>query len=195
MSLPKIGQLRVEAAELFEHRAPHQHPGGVHRERGADVVVLSLVELAAFEAGLAATGAADGDAELQKPPQRGPLAQLGSQDVGVRVRLGRRQQRLERPRVRPGVVVEQPHPLAVADVLEPERHRVREGGGAVCLDDAAERLSEQLRALVSAGRVDRHHGIHGCPLLTQPFDDGRKPAGTVMADDDGGDRGIHGRRH
>ena len=46
-------QLLVEATELLEHPAAHEHAGGVDREDLADVVVLALVVLAPLETGLA----------------------------------------------------------------------------------------------------------------------------------------------
>ena len=97
----------------------------------ADVVVLALVVLAALEAGLAAAGAGDGDAELEQPAQRGPLAQLGAEDVGVRV--GRRRRRAA-PRARPGSGLasswsSQTH-SASTDLLEAERDGVGEASVA-----------------------------------------------------------------
>ena len=62
-------QLLVEPAQGLEHVAPHQHAGGVDREHLAHGVVLALVVLAALETGLAVTGAGDGQADLEEPPQ------------------------------------------------------------------------------------------------------------------------------
>ena len=91
-------QLVVEPAELVEHRAAHQHAGGVDREHRARLVVLALVVLAALQPGLAAAGAGDRDAELEQPLQRGPLAQLRAEHVGARGRRPRRRAAPAAPR-------------------------------------------------------------------------------------------------
>ncbi len=116
-------ELLVEATELLEHRAADEHAGGVDGQHGADVVVLTLVVLAALQPGLPAAGAGDGHPDLEQPAQRGPLAQLGTEDVGLRVGLGRRQQRGQRVGGRVRVVVDDPDPVGVADVLEPQPDR------------------------------------------------------------------------
>ena len=91
-------QLLVEAAELVQDRTADQHPGGVDGQHLAHVVVLALVVLAALEARLATAGAREGDAELEQPPQRWPLPQLGPEDLGTRVaRSPRRATPPERP--------------------------------------------------------------------------------------------------
>ena len=158
-----------------------------------DVVVLALVVLATLEPGLAPAGAGDGDAELEQPPQGGPLAELGPEDVGAGVRRSRREQRGERPGVRRGVVVEQPDPLGVGpglpDLLEPEPDGLGVGGGAAGADDTTEGVLEQVGALVLAAGVDRDHAGHRRLLATDPVDDGRQPARPVMADEEGDDGG------
>ena len=160
------GELVVEATELLEDAAAHQHAGGVHREDGADLVVLALVVLAALEAGLAPTGAGDGDPQLEQTLERRPLTQLGTQHVGVRVLLGRRQERRERVRLGVGVVVEDPHPLAVrtrgAELLEREPDGAGEGGGPGRPQDLSERGLEKVRAAVLAARVDRDDAVDRC---------------------------------
>ena len=140
------GELVVEATELLEDAAAHQHAGGVHREDGADLVVLALVVLTALE--------------------RRPLTQLGTQHVGVRVLLGRRQECRERVRLGVGVVVEDPHPLAVrtrgAELLEREPDGAGEGGGPGRPQDLSERGLEKVRAAVLAARVDRDDAVDRC---------------------------------
>lgn len=77
------GQAPVESAELFEDVAADQHAGGGHRQHGTDVVVLALVLFAAVEAGPAAAGVGDGDADLQELPLVVPAAELGADDGHV----------------------------------------------------------------------------------------------------------------
>ena len=113
-----------------------QHPGGVDGEHLAAVVVLALVVLAALETGLAAAGAADGDADLEQPAQRGPLAELGAERRGVGAVGGDGEQLLERVGGRGAVVVEQPDPVVVA------------GAGA---RDAAARRGPRRRTPLSGG--------------------------------------------
>ena len=75
--------------ERLQHRAADQHPRGVDRQHVAEPVVLALVVLAALQAGLAAAGAADRDADLEQPPQRRPLAELRAEDRADGVAVGR----------------------------------------------------------------------------------------------------------
>lgn len=77
------GQPAVESAEPLEDVAPDQHAGGGHRQHGPDVVVLALVLLAAVQAGPAAAGVGDGDADLQQLPAVVPAAQFGADDGDV----------------------------------------------------------------------------------------------------------------
>ncbi len=160
----------------------------------AHVVVLALVVLAALEPGLAAAGAGDGDAELEQPPQGRPLAELGAEDVGVGLFVSRREQGFEGARVGGGVVVEDPDPLAVGGVLEPELDAPRGttcDPGAVTTEPKAS--AQQVGAVVLAAGVDRDDAVDRGPLARGSLDDGGEPAGAVMADEEGGDRGIHGR--
>ena len=161
-------QLLVEAAELGQEPAAHQHAGGVDREHGPHLVVLALVVLAALEAGLPAAGAGDRHAQLEQPAQGGPLPELGAEHVGVRVLLGGVQQRRERPRVGVGVVVEDPHPAVIGAVVgavvtaqpvEAGGHRPGERGGAGQLEHLAEGVAQQLGAGVLAAGVDRDHAV------------------------------------
>ena len=117
-------QLLVEPAERLEDVALDQHAGGVDREHLTYGVVLALVVLPALQAGLAVPGAGDGQTDLQQPAQRGPLAQLGAEDRGVRVFVRGRQQLGQRCGGGVAVVVEQPDPLVVADVRPCGRHQV-----------------------------------------------------------------------
>ncbi len=188
-------ELAVEAAQLVQDRPADQHPGGVDGEDLADVVVLALVVLAALEARLASSGAGDGDAQLEQPPQRWPLPQLGAEDLGAGVLDRCGEQCLERSRIGVRVVVQDPDPLAVADVLEAEGDGFRERRGARSGDDGAEGGGEQVDALVPAAGVDGHHAVSPDPLAAYPVDDRGEPAGTVMADEEHGDRRIHGQRH
>ena len=176
-------ELSIEPLDLLEYPAADQHAGGVDREHRADLVVLALVVLAALEAGLAPSGAGDRDTELEEPLQRGPLPQLGAEHVGVGVLLGGGQQRLERSGVGVGVVVEDPDPLRVADLLEPEADGVRERGGAGHPQDAAEGLLEEGGAGVLAAGVDGDHPVDRGVLAAEAVDDGREPPPAVMADE------------
>nr|WP_246355179.1 hypothetical protein [Nocardioides ungokensis] len=189
------GQLLVETAELLQHPTADQHPGGVDRQHGADLVVLPLVVLTTLESGLAPAGAGDGDAQLEQPLQRGPLAQLGAEHVGLGVRLGRCQQRGQGVGLGVGVVVEDPHPLAVGagrgQPIEPQRHRGGEGGGPGRAEHLVERLFEQGGAAVLAAGVDRDHAIDGRDLTLESGDHRREPALSIVADQQRGDRRMH----
>ncbi|MGX1270389.1 hypothetical protein RKD18_003583 [Streptomyces phaeoluteigriseus] len=77
------GQAAVEAAEFLEDVAAHEHAGGGHRQHGADVVVLALVLFAAVQAGPAAAGVGDGDADLEELTAVVPAAELGADDGDV----------------------------------------------------------------------------------------------------------------
>ncbi len=191
-------QLGVEAAELLEHRAAHQHAGGVDREHLADLVVLALVVLAALQPGLAATGAGDGDAELEQPAQRGPLAQLRAEDVGVGVGGGGREQRRERARVGVGVVVQDPDPLAggalQAQPLETELDRGRERRGRRAPGARRRRPAlEEVGAVVLAAGVDGDDRVDRGALGAEAVDDGGEPARAVMTDEQSRHRGNHAR--
>ena len=134
--------------------------------------MLALVVLAALEAGLPAAGAADGDADLEQPAQRGPLAQLGAEHVGGRGVGGDREQLLERVGAGSAVVVEEPDPVVVAG-------RFRQGwrgpvataspyelvAGASRTAPSREAAAEQGDALVGAAGVDRDDVVQGPGLV------------------------------
>ena len=110
------GQVAVESAELLEDVAADEHAGGGHRQHGPDVVVLALVLFAAVQAGPAAAGVGDGDADLQQLPPVVPAAELGAHDGHVLAAqlvlvLHDPQQLGQGVRVRGAVVVQQPQPL------------------------------------------------------------------------------------
>ena len=155
-------QLVVEPAELVEEAAADQHACGVDGQDVARLGVLALVVLPALQAGLAPAGAGDGDAELQQPLERGPLAQHRAEHVclGVVGRTG--QQRQQRLGMRARVVVEDPDPLRVGtelvEVRQPGPQGAREAGRGRERHHlvAAERAGEQVGARVLAAGVDRH---------------------------------------
>ena len=122
-------QVPVEAAELLERRTPDQQAGAVDGEHLAHLVVLALVVLTALETGLPAAGAADGDADLEQPLERGPLTELGAEEVGLGMRWRRLQQLLQRVGRRVAVVVQQPDPLGGEPVLRQGGRRERDGLG------------------------------------------------------------------
>ncbi len=182
------GELVVEAAQGVEHAAAHQHPGGVDAEHLLGVGVLALVVLAALQPGLAAAGAGDGDAELQQPLQRRPLAQHRAEHVRGGVVGRARQQREQRLGVRAGVVVQQPHPLGV-DAAGVEVREAGADGGRVgrrrrLAHDPllAVRRREEVGAAVLAAGVDRHGRGDRDQLGGQPVEDRRQPALAVVAD-------------
>lgn len=104
-------QRLVEAAELLEDVAAHQHAGAGDGEHRADLVVLALVLLAAVQAGPPATGAGDGDADLQQLAAVVPAAQLGADHGGTGGGVGDLEQSAQRVGLRLAVVVQQPEPL------------------------------------------------------------------------------------
>ncbi|MDQ0748902.1 hypothetical protein QF034_003133 [Streptomyces africanus] len=117
------GQVAVEAAELFEDIAADQHAGGGHRQHGPDVVVLALVLLAAVQAGPAAAGVGDADADLQQLPPVVPAAELGADDGHVLAAqlvlvVHDAQQLGQGVGLRGTVVVQQPQPLDRLSVRE-----------------------------------------------------------------------------
>ena len=157
--VPEEREPLVEA-EPLENVAADQHPGGVDRQDVADAVVLALVVLAALEARLPAAGAADGDADLEQPPERGPLAQLGAEHVGGGSGGGDREQLLERVGAGSAVVVEEPDPVVVAGRFRQggegggDRVAVRAGGRGVEDRPLTKAAAEQGDALVGAAGVD-----------------------------------------
>ncbi len=121
------GQPAVEAAELLEDVAADQHAGGGHGQHGPDVVVLALVLFAAVEAGPAAAGVGDGDADLQELPPVVPAAELGADDGDVVLAelpfvLHDAQQLGQGVGFGGAVVVQQPQPL----------HRARRAAAPAC---------------------------------------------------------------
>ena len=93
-----------------------EHAGGGHGQHGADVVVLALVLFAAVEAGPAAAGVGDGDADLEELAAVVPAAELGADDGHVVTAefefvLHHAQQFGERVGFGGAVVVQQPQPL------------------------------------------------------------------------------------
>ncbi len=134
--------------------------------------------------------------ELEQPAQRGPLAELGAEDVGGGIGLGGGEQRGEGVRVGGGVVVEQPDPVGAAgpvDLGEAEPHGLGITGPARSGVHRAEGGVQQCRALVTARGVDAHDPVDRAALGAQALDDRGQPAGTVMADEEGDDRGRHDR--
>lgn len=111
------GQPAVEAAEFVEDVAPYEHARGGHGQHRADMVVLALVLLAAVQAGPAAAGVGDGDADFEELPAVVPAAQLGADDRDVVpaaqlvLVLHDPQQLGQGVRVGGAVVVQQPQPL------------------------------------------------------------------------------------
>ena len=192
-SLPKQRQPRVEA-ELLEHGAADQHAGGVDREHVADPVVLALVVLAALEAGLAAAGAADRDADLEQPAQRGPLAELGAEDVGRRG--GRRRRRAAararrgRGRCRRGAARPTRPGRRAGErrrARRGPRRRTRWSRGASSTAPSPSALAQQRRARRRCCRCrPRRTRSGGRVWSAQPVEDGRQPAGAVVADEQRG---------
>ncbi len=194
-------ELVVEATQVLEHRAAHEHAGGVHGEHGAHLVVLALVVLAALQPGLAAPGAGDRHAHLEQAAQRGPLAQLGAEHVGLGVGLGGGQQLGQRVGCRVGVVVQDPDPLerggSLPGVLQAEayggrerrrRRRAHHGSGP-------ERRPEQVSGRVLAAGVHGDDPTRTCALALEAGDHRGQPPGAVMADDEREDALSRGRIH
>jgi hypothetical protein len=190
-------ELVVEAAELLEHRAPHQHAGGVDGQDLAHVVVLPLVVLAPLEPELAAAGARDGDADLEQPAQRRPLPQLRTEHVDLRVLLRGREQRRQGPWVGVRVVVQQPDPLRRvgqgAEPVQAHLHGRRERGPTGCAQRLIEGRRQQVRALVAARGVHGDHRPRSDGLGPESLDHRGQPPGAVVADEQHGD-GPGGRR-
>ena len=74
----------VEAPELLEQVGAHQHRGGGDVEDVAHAVVLLLVELAGFDAGVRRPEAVDGPADLEQDLVVVGAHQLGPEDARVR---------------------------------------------------------------------------------------------------------------
>ena len=93
--------------------------------------MLALVVLAPLQTGLAPARAGDGEPDLEEATQRGPLAQLGSEDRDTRVLAGGGDELGERGRRRVAVVVQQPDPLVVGVLRQGRRqvHAVAHRGG------------------------------------------------------------------
>ncbi len=191
-------QVVVEAAEGLEDLATHEHPGAVDGQDAAYVVVLALVVLAALEPGLAAAGAGDGDADLEQAAQRGPLAQLGAEQVGLGVVLRRGEQLREGVGGRGGVVVEEPEPLRVARFHQAQAHRLGVAGAGRRGPHGAEGRLEEVGPLVAAAGVDADDPVRRPRLGAQAVDHDGQPAGAVVAHHEGGDRPLtcpgHDRR-
>ena len=187
-SLPNIGSRLSKPPRAIEDAAAHQHPRGSHREHVAGAVVLTLVVLAALQAGLPAAGAAHRDADLEQPTQRGPLAQLRAEDVGGGVGGRGGEELLEGVGGGPAVVVQQPQPLVVGagrgEGVEPGEDRRTEGRA---LREAQHRLEAEAPGQdvvrgVDAARVDREHAVGPHRLGLQTVEHSGQPASTVVAD-------------
>ena len=185
----------VETAELLEDRAAHEQTGGVHGQHPAYVVVLALVVLPALQAGLAAAGGGDGDADLEQAAQRGPLTQLGAEQVGLGVLARGGQQPLQRVGGGRGVVVEDPQPLRVAGLRGRDPDGLREAGARRQRTHDAEGALQQVGPLVAAAGVDADHAVGGAGLAAQPLDHDGQPTGSVVADEEDGDRARSRLRH
>ncbi len=183
-------QRPVEAAELLEDVAAHQHAGGGDGEDGAHLVVLALVLLAAVQTGPAAAGAGDADADLQQLAAVVPAAQLGADDGGGRRGVGDLEQPAQRVGLRLAVVVQQPEPLdglglpgaaaaefvlgaeRVAEVVPAAGHRVVAGG----VEAVGQVLGAQRRAVedgVGDGGAEAGPAAEeGRPALGEPVAEG-----------------------
>ena len=197
MSLPNTASCSSKPAEVLEHGAAHEHAGGVDGEHGAHVVVLALVVLAPLEARLPPAGAGDRHADLEQAAQRGPLAQLGAEHVGLGVGLGRGQQLGQRVGRRVGVVVEDPDPVHVLDALQAQAYGGREGRRRRSAHDGvgAEGRLEQVRRGVLAAGVDGDDASRPRALALEAGDHRGQPPGAVMADDERDDALSRGRIH
>ena len=163
-------QVVVEAAEGLEDLTAHEHAGAVDGQDAAYVVVLALVVLTALETGLPAAGAGDRDADLEQAPQRGPLAQLGAEQVGLGVCLGGGEQLRQGVGGRGGIVVEEPEPLRVARLRQTQAHGLGVAGAGRGGPHGAEGRLEQVGPLVAAARVDADDTVRGPGLGAQAVD-------------------------
>ena len=81
-------ELRVEATEGIPDVAAHEHAGGADRVDLAAIVMLTLIVLAAFEAGDATSGAGDAEAHLEQQAPVMPTQGLGAKDGCARMGIG-----------------------------------------------------------------------------------------------------------
>ena len=154
--------------------------------------MLALVVLAALQAGLAVTGAGDGQADLEEAAQRGPLAQLRAEDRGPRVLARGGEQLGQGRRLGVAVVVEQPDPLVVVDGGR-QVEAVAHGGGVAGrardhVDDQAvgrftEGRAHERDAVVAARGVDGHDAVDREGLPGQTSENCWEPTRPVMADE------------
>ena len=133
--------------------------------------------------GLPAAGAGDRHAHLEQAAQRGPLAQLGAEHVGLGVGLGRGQQLGQRVGCRVGVVVQDPDPLGLLDPLQPQAYGGREGRRRRSAHDgfgAEGRLEQVGRGVLAAG-VDGDDASRPCALALEAGDHRGQPRAAVRA--------------
>jgi hypothetical protein len=201
---PEVG---IEPAEPVPYVAPDEHAGRAHREHGALVVVLALVDLAGIDAGDAAACPVDGHADLTERPPVLAVEHLRPEDHDRAV-LGRRPQQLvERVRGRLAVVVQQPDPLDARDagiahaglaprgVPQRDRNRLAVSRRPVHAEHRvlADQLGEHGPAAVSAPGVDGDRLLDRVRLGAERLDETGQQASTVMRDDDRGN-GMPGSR-
>ena len=197
----KQRQGRVEATEAVPHVTPNEHARAGDREDMPVPVVLAVVELTLFQAGLAASRSVDGHTDLDEQAAVEPVAELGSQDRCARVLVGRPQQLGEGVRLRGEVVVDQPEPLrgfftvraghggGRARKFEGSTHRVPVPGVGGQRHDRfrGQVIGEDVRAVVGAAGVGGHDSLQGAGLLSKCRQRLGQPAGPVVGHDDSGD--------
>lgn len=141
--------------------------------------MLTLVLLAAVEAGPAAAGAGDGDAHLQQLAAVVPAAQLGADDGGAGGGVGDLEEAAQRVGLRLAVVVQQPEPLDRLGLP---------GAAAAEVVLVAERVAEVVPAAgdrVVAGRVEPVGEVLGAQrrAVEDGLADGGAEAGPAAEDD------------
>ena len=189
----------VESAEFLPHVPADQHAGAGDREDLAGAVVLSVVELRGLQSGLPASRAVDGDADLHQESAVEPVAELGAQDGGAGVVVGRGEEPGEGVRFGGAVVVDQPDPLDAplaagepgtgAGVVQGRLDGLPVTGVAGQGEDrlGVDVLGEDGAAAVTASGVHSDDPLHRPGLGADRFQRLGQPAGAVVGDDDGGD--------
>jgi hypothetical protein len=198
----------VEATELVEDAAAHQHAGGRHEQHATVAVTLTLVELAGVDAVVDATGQVDGRTDrLQALRIVGP-AQLRPDDGDPLVGLEQRRRAARRRRVRArgrrgrsargrrvaGRCGRAGRPERIERV-EREVERGRDAEVAVGEQDTvgAEEVDEQRSGAVLARVVDREDLDPALGLGREGGQRRSQRRGTVVGDEHGDDARTGGR--
>ncbi len=188
-------QVRVEPSELHEEIPADEGEPAWRREHVADGIVLTLVDLAAFDAVYDRAALVDLHADVQKPVGPVPFDELRAYDSGVGP-VGLFNHVPERTGVRRDVVVREHQEVGALDHRDGRVGRRTEPD--VRVEPAHERIRESCRhprgRVGLASGVEHQHRDLGIVLSCNGLECGLEPGSGVVRHDDDDHRwsqGLH----